>query len=425
MQAHLDIAPRIFINRILCILLLCSSILSPLRILPGNNRIDILLMPITGFGVILLNFKYFYNRLAKNRQVLLMLSIFYGWIWICAGLTPYWKTAIKYNILYSIYILIFLSFLLITWESEKIYQIYHRVIFNFLSVLGGIGIIEFFFPDFWLFNYLGAHNYLNYYPRVSSLMQNPNQFGAVMTLGVIIGIILHKKKVLNSYEFYLGMLLIFAAGALAASRNGWVLFILFIILGVGYKVLTVKEAVIYSLVWLFSLLFFPIPTYRLGMTDSPIFPLMQFFTEIQLEIPDPTSTAVSRLFIWKMAIAQTIQHPLTGIGIGVYAEHIGVQAFGRVGTHAHNLFLSLSAETGIPGLLIFLGLLGSMIRQADMKNGFVAIFVILLLVSQLPDFFIADPTFMIVAVYFFAIACNSGPDPKPLELNHSSMVHGE
>lgn len=411
MPVNIDkIAPKPFLTRIGFILLLCSSILSPLRILPGNNRIDIILMPIAAVWLILLNLKYFSNSLAKNRQVLFMLSIFYGWIWICAGFTQYWRTAIKYNILYSIYILIFLSFLLITVESQKIYQIYHRVIFNFLSVLGGFGMIEFFFPDFWLFDYLGAHNYLNYYPRVSSLMQNPNQFGALMTLGVIIGIILHKKNVLNPYEFYLGMLLIFAAGALAASRNGWLLFILFIILGVAAQVLSVKDAVIYSIVWLFSLLFFPVPAYRLGLTESQIFPLMQFFTDVQLEVPDPTSTAVSRLFIWKMAIDQTIQHPLTGIGIGVYAEHIGVQAFGRVGTHAHNLFLSLSAETGIPGLLIFLGLLGSMIRQADMKNGFVAIFVILLLVSQMPDFFIADPTFMIVAVYFLAHACNSSPD---------------
>ena len=396
-------------NQILCLVLLVSSVLSPLRILPGNNRIDIILMPIAVFLLIFNNLNLWPNLVKKNRQVLLTLSVFYGWIWICAGFSAYWKTAIKYNVFYSIYTLIFVFFLLVTLEfkENKSETIYHRLIFNFLSFLGAIGMIEFFAPDLWVFDYLGAHNYLNYYPRVSSLMQNPNQFGAIMTIGVIIGIILQKQKLLNPYEFYIGMFFLFASGALAASRNGWILFVLFIILGVAYKVISLKDAVIYSLVWLFSLLFFPIPTYRLGLTDNPIVPLMQFFADVELEIPDPTSTAVSRLFIWKMAIDQTIQNPLTGIGIGVYAEHIGVEAFGRVGTHAHNMFLSLSAETGITGLLIFLGLLGSIIRQTDLKNGSVTIFVILLFVSQLPDFFIADPTFMIVALYLFAIACNS------------------
>jgi hypothetical protein len=42
------------------------------------------------------------------------------------------------------------------------------------------------------------------------------------------------------------------------------------------------------------------------------------------------------------------------------------------------------------------------------------IFVILLLVSQLPDFFIADFTFMMVALYFLAIACNGNTPAPPL-----------
>jgi O-antigen ligase len=313
--------------------------------------------------------------------------------------------------MYSIDILIFLAFLLITCDANlnNIYHKYHRIIFNFLAVLGFIGVVEYFFPDNWFFALLGAYDYLGHYPQVSSLMQNPNQFGTVMAIGLGLGMILKKERVIQNYEFYPGMFCLFMSLALAASRNGWIVFVLLIVLGLIYRILTLKEAIIYSAIFIFTLLFFPIPTYRLGLKGSEIFPLIDWLTQTQAEpgavIPDPQSTAMSRFLLWKTAIAQIIQHPITGIGIGVFAEHIGPQVMGRVGLHAHNLFLNIGAETGIPGLLIFLTLLGQIVLKATLKNGPVMIFVILLLVSQLPDFFIADFTFMMVALYFLAIAC--------------------
>lgn len=413
------------INQILCWVLLFSSTLFPLRILPGNNRIDILLIPIAAFLLIFKNLDNWQNVLKNNQLILSVLMVFYGWIWICALFSPYLKTAAKYNIMYSINLLVFMAFLLITSKQNEIktQQIYHRVIFDFLSILGFFGMLEYFFPDIWIFEILGSYKYLNYYPQVSSLMQNPNQFGSLMVIGVGLGIILNKQNSIGYYEFYLGMFFMFMSIALAASRNGWIIFVLLIILGVVYKLLTIKEAIIYSGIFVLTLLFFPIPTYRLGLRESEIFPLINNFVPDPSApaslIPDPKSTAMSRFVLWKTAIAQTLEHPFTGIGIGVFAEHIGPQVMGRVGLHAHNIFLSISAETGFPGLLIFLGLLGSIFRQTNLKNGRVTIFVILLLVSQLPDFFIADYTFMIVAIYFLAIACNSNlehSDRNPVQI---------
>jgi O-antigen ligase len=404
-------SPKEKINQIFCIVLLFSSTLFPVRILPGNTRIDSLLIPIAACLLIFQNLNNWQTIWKTHRKILLTLAVFYGWIWVCAVFSPYLKTAIKYNIMYSINILIFLAFLLITFDNNPIdiYHKYHRIIFNFLALLGFIGIVEYFFPDNWFFDIFGAYDYLGHYPQVSSLMQNPNQFGTVMAIGLGLGMILKKERVIQNYEFYPGMFCLFMSLALAASRNGWIVFVLLIVLGLIYRILTLKEAIIYSAIFIFTLLFFPIPTYRLGLKGSEIFPLIDWLTQTQAEpgalIPDPQSTAMSRFLLWKTAIAQMVQHPITGIGIGVFAEHIGPQVMGRVGLHAHNLFLNIGAETGIPGLLIFLSLLGQIVLQATWKNGSVMIFVILLLVSQLPDFFIADFTFMMVALYFLAIAC--------------------
>lgn len=407
-------SPKERINQIICIILLFSSTLFPLRILPGNTRIDSLLIPIAACLLIFQNLTHWQTVWKTNRKILLTLTLFYGWIWVCAAFSPYVKTAIKYNIMYSIDILIFLAFLLMTVDPNltNIYHKYHRIIFNFLALLGFFGIVEYFFPENWFFEVFGAYNYLGHYPQVSSLMQNPNQFGTVMAIGLGLGIILKKARVIQDYEFYPGMFCLFMSLALAASRNAWIVFVLLMVLGLIYRLLTLKEAIIYSAIFIFTLLFFPIPTYRLGLRDSEIFPLIDWLTQTQADpsslIPDPQSTAMSRFVLWKTAIAQIIQHPITGIGIGVFAEHIGPQVMGRVGLHAHNIFLNIGAETGIPGLLMFLGLLGQIMLQATLKNGPVIIFVILLLVSQLPDFFIADFTFMIVALYFLAIACQQG-----------------
>jgi O-antigen ligase len=410
-------SPKEKINQILCIVLLFSSTLFPLRILPGNTRIDSLLIPITACLLIFHNLTHWQTAWKNQRKICLTLAVFYAWLWVCAVFSPYLKTAIKYNIMYSIDILIFLEFLLITVNSSlsNIYRAYHRIIFNFLAILGFFGIIEYFFPHNWFFAIFGAYDYLGHYPQVSSLMQNPNQFGTVMAIGLGLGMILKKERVIQNYEFYPGMFCLFMSLALAASRNAWIVFVLLIVLGLIYRILTLKEAIAYTGIFIFTLLFFPIPTYRLGLRGSEIFPLINWLTQTQAEpgglIPDPQSTAMSRLVLWKTAIAQMVQHPITGIGIGVFAEHIGPQVMGRVGLHAHNLFLNIGAETGIPGLLIFLSLLGQIILKATLKNGQVMIFVILLLVSQLPDFFIADFTFMMVALYFLVIACQQKAEP--------------
>jgi len=83
------------------------------------------------------------------------------------------------------------------------------------------------------------------------------------------------------------------------------------------------------------------------------------------------SSAEQRFVLLQIAFAIAKEHPLTGVGLGAYPEAHGQYAearkewqFGRGNRDAHNMYLSLAAETGIPGLALFLAMLGSALLRA-------------------------------------------------------------
>ncbi|MGD1909453.1 MAG: O-antigen ligase family protein [Rivularia sp. (in: cyanobacteria)] len=67
--------------------------------------------------------------------------------------------------------------------------------------------------------------------------------------------------------------------------------------------------------------------------------------------------ALMRTTQWKFAWSLTIQRPWTGWGLRSFSDIYQTQMNLWLG-HPHNLFLMLSAETGLPATLLFCGLLG-------------------------------------------------------------------
>ncbi len=69
----------------------------------------------------------------------------------------------------------------------------------------------------------------------------------------------------------------------------------------------------------------------------------------------------TRLEIWSRALSIISDYPLTGIGMGSFQNTmdalypLDILAKGRI-SHAHNLFLQISVDLGIPGLLAFLAI---------------------------------------------------------------------
>jgi O-antigen ligase len=70
-------------------------------------------------------------------------------------------------------------------------------------------------------------------------------------------------------------------------------------------------------------------------------------------------TANSRIAIWRTTLRMIKDKPLLGIGPGNYAQKYIEYRLNRTGrnlSHAHNDFLSVAAESGVPCALVFLAL---------------------------------------------------------------------
>ncbi len=70
-----------------------------------------------------------------------------------------------------------------------------------------------------------------------------------------------------------------------------------------------------------------------------------------------TSNA-QRIAIWNKSIESIARHPLLGVGIGNFPVVLNQDIlFARAGSTAHNLYLHVGAEMGLPAMLIVIGLL--------------------------------------------------------------------
>ena len=71
-----------------------------------------------------------------------------------------------------------------------------------------------------------------------------------------------------------------------------------------------------------------------------------------------------RLEIWQDSIRSIIKHPLLGIGIGNFPVVVGEDlAQAKAGSSAHNLYLNIAAEMGVPALLVTLWFLWLLLKK--------------------------------------------------------------
>ncbi len=75
-----------------------------------------------------------------------------------------------------------------------------------------------------------------------------------------------------------------------------------------------------------------------------------------------------RKAIWTRGLSYLTDHPVTGVGISNYSEAEGqaLAAIGKRGLwyNAHNMFVQIGAELGVPGLLLMLALLAGAFKTA-------------------------------------------------------------
>lgn len=386
------------LNHLLLWFLLLSSLLVLIKIPLINLSIHNFLFFLGGGLLIWINFNP--KVLLANLKFLLSILA----IIICAAVScvfsEYRLTAFIHTIKYLNYGIIFIAFLLITNNSKNHLQ-YYKLIVYFLNVIGCLGIFEYFCPNSIVFQCLKDDSF---YPRVSSILQNPNPFGVLMAIGAILTIVIYKKRYLSIFGILLSEVIFIVALSLSGSRNSWLVFLIGFGLLLYYRIVNYQFFGWILISILLSLLLFPVSKYRLGFDHLPIFNIIQ--NGIDLQLPSPSGTAWSRLLIWQKALSEVAHKPFTGLGIGVFAEHISIEVFGKSGFSTHNLLLGVLVDLGIPGLLIVITAIVELM-QKTIHSYLLNIPIILFLISQLVDLFVHDFTFTTIEILFIAIALNS------------------
>lgn len=379
-------------SQVLFVLFLLSSLLVHVKIPSINYGVYNVLLPLFSFLLISLNLERL-KKIWRDRPTFwCWLTLLYGWTWVSTIFSDFQYTAVKFNIRFSTYYSVFLvTFLVLTYQRRDKFS-YYRIALRFLVVLATFGTIEHFFPSLWIFQWLRSPASLDFYPRISSLLQNSNQFGCLMAIGLVLALILRANKQLSTVELYTSCLLFILNVSFSGSRNAWIVLDLGLLLSWLYKVIKPKVFFIITAIWMACMISIPISADRL------------------MPIPEDVVSAQSRLSIWSLAVQEIAKNPLTGTGMNVFAQEIWREAYGYNGVHAHNLFLSIMVELGIPGFLLLIGLVYSLLKKAKLEMPMTTVLILLFLLSQMLDYFMHDYTFTALSLYFLADASNSNLD---------------
>jgi len=247
--------------------------------------------------------------------------------------------------------------------------------------------------------------YLDTAYRISSLVSNPNTFGVLMAFGIILGMLLHSQHQIQWFEFYPGALLFIATIIFSGSRNAF--FVVF--LGVAILLFMLK----------FDIGNFKKDRLKLFASGIAVVILVFFMWRA---IPDWMFSNITvhlvhgslslRVLLWQSALQEIINHPFMGIGVGVFPNVIGNKLLGVDGfIHTHNIIFNILVDMGVIGFIVAIYFLYYLLRSAHLRSPIIAVPLLLIFMSQLFDYFMHDIVFAVIAMFFFALAGNSGLTP--------------
>ena len=194
--------------------------------------------------------------------------------------------------------------------------------------------------------------------RAAGFTLNPNYLAVVIVLGIVAFITLARRNPL----WLLGSALGVPALIATQSRGGF----LTLVAGIGVALITRRNGSLNRLV--------------LGGAAFILVILLQWTDPIgqSLDIlnsnrgtADIHTSDTSRAQAASYALQLSLKHPLTGIGYGLFP--IAAASDSQLGIYfnTHNDYLRLSSETGVPGLLLFLALVGTALSprmQSDARS---------------------------------------------------------
>jgi len=195
--------------------------------------------------------------------------------------------------------------------------------------------------------------------RIGGICEQPNQLAAFFTYYMFLplGFFLLNMGRFSYWGLLIPFLLCFRGIMVTFSRGGYIACaagiyaITFFRSKILMMLLIVATVVVY-----FNPIFLPAGIrYRMGQTVQKEPGLSLTVGEVQEGDLEPS--AQQRIKIWKAGLEMVMDHPMWGVGYGLFPKTLVYYA--DVGERdAHNTYLILAAEMGIPALLVFLWILG-------------------------------------------------------------------
>ncbi|MFA5090331.1 MAG: O-antigen ligase family protein [Candidatus Omnitrophota bacterium] len=88
-------------------------------------------------------------------------------------------------------------------------------------------------------------------------------------------------------------------------------------------------------------------------------------TELELNVKDPNTSTYRRLLLSKAGLRMLLDKPLTGVGVGNFFWAVNKYAPVYPG-YAHNMYMEVAAELGLPGIFLFMGIIFFTLRDLRM-----------------------------------------------------------
>ena len=334
----------------------------------------------------------------------------------------------------------------------QVISTYFMDIYQFMA-LWGEGIQCRQFGNQWC--YIAVHignTWLAYYGpqlslRVFSLFPDSHSFPQFILLGLssIFAMSLYKiseisenfKKMIHTRAkmFVLWIPVIFLIAILTGTRGIWaasagVLLIMFgVIFWMKRTSVDVRHKNIFKYASSYIIIFFMLFAVAYPIFVSPQFLLSKgdwglLGNRIKSIVDFGETSNAQRILIWKKSLVSIAHHPILGVGIGNYPVVLSQDIqLSKAGSSAHNLYLHIAAEMGIPALIVAVWFLWLLFKKSYdnfvlEKDSFIAtyfagtlIFVPWVLIYCLTDVALFDErAFLLFVTTIALILSNKNPD---------------
>lgn len=268
--------------------------------------------------------------------------------------------------------------------------------------------------------------------RMFSLFPDSHSFPQFILLGLpaIFVVFFNRKKILIPLvsSVFLAAILtgtrgIWAAGAVSALIA---LFLMFWFKKIDlsqsnqkiFKKISIHLAIFFAL-FIIAFPIFASPQFRLYKMDSDL-----LAKRVRSIINFGETSNKERIRIWKLSLESIKKHPLLGVGVGNFPVVLNQDlALAKAGSSAHNIYLQIATEMGIPALIFALWFLWVLMQKIYINfatsrdwgitiyNGAALIFVPWVLVYCLTDVALFDErAFLLFVTIVSLILANKNPD---------------